>query len=103
MAWRVRNMIAAPGVPLSWWDEAVWAERLGYRLTPWRESFARFKELRLANLALLRGIPASYWDQCYGNHEKRGRQTIRDFVKLEAAHDLNHLRQIESLVQPRML
>ena len=99
MSWRLRNMIASPGVSLAWWDEAVWAVRLGYQFTPWRESLARFKELRLANLALLRGIPATYWDKCYGTHAKRGRQTLRSFVTLEAAHDLNHLRQIESLVQ----
>jgi hypothetical protein len=98
MSWRLRSMIASPGVSLPWWDEGVWAVRLRYQFTPWRESLARFKALRLANLALLRGMPTSYWDQCYGSHEKRGRQTVRDFVTLEAAHDLNHLRQIESLV-----
>jgi hypothetical protein len=30
MGWRLRNMLANPGVALTWWDEAVWAERLGY-------------------------------------------------------------------------
>ena len=30
MGWRLRNMLANPGVALTWWDEAAWAERLGY-------------------------------------------------------------------------
>ena len=30
MGWRLRNMLANPGVTLTWWDQAVWAERLGY-------------------------------------------------------------------------
>ena len=30
MGWRLRNMLANPGVALTWWDQAVWAERLGY-------------------------------------------------------------------------
>ena len=28
MGWRSRNMLANPGVALTWWDEAAWAERL---------------------------------------------------------------------------
>ena len=30
MGWRLRNMLANPGVALTVWDQAVWAERLGY-------------------------------------------------------------------------
>jgi DinB superfamily len=97
-SWRLRNVIAAPGVALAWWDESVWAERLGYRNIPWRASVGTFKALRLANLALLRSLPLTAWDACYGTHPKRGRQSVRDLVSLEAAHDLNHLRQIKTLV-----
>ena len=28
MGWRLRNMLANPGVALTWWDEAAWAQRL---------------------------------------------------------------------------
>jgi hypothetical protein len=28
MGLRLRNMLANPGVALTWWDEAAWAERL---------------------------------------------------------------------------
>jgi hypothetical protein len=97
-SWRIRNAIASPGVALAWWDEAVWAERLGYQNIPWRASVSRFKVLRVANLNLLRSLPSVSWDACYGTHATRGRQSIRDFVTLEAAHDLNHLRQIKTLV-----
>jgi hypothetical protein len=38
LSWRIRNSIAAPGAALAWWDESVWAERLGYRTIPWRAS-----------------------------------------------------------------
>jgi DinB superfamily len=99
MSWRIRNAIASPGVALAWWDESLWAERLGYQSIPWRASLGRFKGLRLANLALLRSLPPAAWDSCYGTHAKRGRQSVRDFVTLEAAHDLNHLRQVTALIQ----
>jgi hypothetical protein len=35
----------------------------------------------------------------YGVHEVRGRQTVEEFVRLEAAHDLNHLRQIDRILE----
>ena len=98
-SWRIRNAIASPGAALSWWDEAVWAERLGYQAIPWRSSVGSFKALRFANLALLRSLPPASWDACYGTHATRGRQSVRDFVTLEAAHDLNHLRQIRAIIQ----
>ena len=99
MSWRIRNAIASPGVALAWWDESLWAERLGYQSIPWRASLGRFKGLRLANLALLRSLSPAAWDSCYGTHAKRGRQSVRDLVTLEAAHDLNHLRQVTARIQ----
>jgi hypothetical protein len=99
MAWRLRNMLAGRGVPLQWFDQDVWAERLGYASSdPWR-SVALFRSLRQSNLALLRSVPRSSWGSCYGVHEVRGRQTVAEFVRLEAAHDLNHLRQIQEILR----
>jgi predicted metal-dependent hydrolase len=40
--------------------------------------------------------------ECYGVHEVRGRQTVEEFVRLEAAHDLNHLRQIDRILAGRV-
>jgi len=87
MGWRLRNMLANPGVALTWWDEAVWAERLGYANQDASLSAGVFRALRESNLR-----------QCYGVHEVRGRQTVEEFVRLEAAHDLNHLRQIDRIL-----
>ncbi len=98
-SWRLRNAIAAPGVALAWWDESVWAERLEYQTIPWRVSRDRFKAFRVANLALLRSLSPTRWDESHGMHPKRGRQSVREFVTLEAAHDLNHLRQVRALTR----
>ncbi len=101
MSWRIRNAIATPGVALDWWDESLWADRLGYQQIPWRASHKHFTSLRQANLGLLRSLPPARWDSSYGMHAKRGRQSVREFVTLEAAHDLNHLHQLKALLQPR--
>jgi predicted metal-dependent hydrolase len=62
-------------------------------------SLATFRALRHGNLALLRSLSSAQWDRCHGVHDKRGRQSIREFVRMEAAHDLNHLLQIERLLR----
>jgi len=98
MGWRLRTMLATPGERLAWWDEAEWSMRMRYREIPVGRSLKTFRALRESNLALLRSLPDADWERCYGVHDKRGRQTLRDFVRMEAGHDLNHLRQVRSLL-----
>jgi len=102
MGWRLRNMLANPGVALTWWDEAAWAERLGYVQQEASLSAAVFRALRESNLRLLESMPRARWVECYGVHEVRGQQTVEEFVRLEAAHDLNHLRQIDYILGKRI-
>ena len=99
--WRIRSMLASPGVSLAWWDEHLWSEKCVYARVPVRESLATFKALRSGNLALLRRVPPAVQAAAYGVHDKRGRQTVREFVVMEAAHDLNHLSQIQGLLRAR--
>jgi len=96
--WRLRSMIASPGVSLAWWDEHLWSEKCVYARLPVRESIATFSALRSSNLALLRRVPQAVQAAAYGVHDKRGRQSVREFVVMEAAHDLNHLLQINGLL-----
>jgi hypothetical protein len=98
MGWRLRNMLANPGVALTWWDEAEWAQRLGYAQQEASLSAEVFRVLRESNLRLLASFPRVRWMEYYGVHEVRGRQTVEEFVRLEAAHDLNHLRQIDRIL-----
>jgi hypothetical protein len=97
--WRIRSMLASPGVSLAWWDEHLWSETCGYAQVPVRESLATFGALRASNLAVLRRVPQAVHAAAYGVHDKRGRQSVREFVIMEAAHDLNHLSQIHRLLE----
>ncbi len=54
------------------------------------------------DLRLLQSLPRQRWVEYYGVHEVRGRQTVEEFVRMEAAHDLNHLRQIDRILGGRM-
>ncbi len=101
IGWRFRNMIATPGVHLQWWDEHLWSEACSYARVPVPQSLRLFRSLRESNLHLLRSTPRARWKACHGVHDTRGRQTVEEFVTMEAAHDLNHLRQVEALLQGR--
>jgi hypothetical protein len=99
--WRLRNMLATPGVRLQWWDEHLWSRVCQYGRIPVAKSLAVFRTLRAANLALLRSISQRQWKSCYGVHAKRGRQTMSEFVRMEAAHDLNHIMQVAAILKRR--
>jgi DinB family protein len=57
-----------------------------------------FRLLREANLRLLTRLTPKEW-QCEGNHEERGRMTVRDLARHMVAHDINHILQIERLLR----
>jgi hypothetical protein len=99
--WRLRLVLARSGTPLQWFDESDWASRFHYTKRRADALLRQFQTLRENNLALLSGVPRSEWSACFGMHEKRGRQTVMDFVTMEAAHDLNHLRQIAGILGKR--
>lgn len=101
-AWRLRNMLANPGVALSWWDEAAWSKHLNYEQQEPAFSAKVFRILRESNLRLLESVPRLSWVECYGVHQVRGRQTVVEFVQMEAAHDLNHLQQIDRILDRSM-
>lgn len=98
MGWRLKNMLATPGVKLPWFDEHQWSQALDYNQKDMLQALELFSNLRASNLELLRSVPRDTWDSFHGVHAVRGRQTVGDFVRLEAAHDLCHLRQIEGVL-----
>ncbi len=99
-SFRVRTMLGTPGARLDAFDQDRWAMVCGYHASDARRSRAVFRALRDSNLALLRRVPRARWRSIVARHDLRGRQSLADFVRLEAAHDLNHLRQIAGLTLP---
>jgi uncharacterized damage-inducible protein DinB len=99
--WRIRLILGQNGVPLQPFDQDVWAKTFSYQRRDPKTSLETFRVLRQNNLALLRSIPKNLW-QNYGMHQERGKETIAHIVRMFAGHDLNHLRQVESIAnQPR--
>ncbi len=93
---RMRMVLAHDQPKLPGYDQDLWAERLRYRESDHEEALALFTALRRANLKLLTSVSAADMQRA-SVHAERGEQTLEHMVRLYAAHDLLHVRQIERI------
>jgi DinB superfamily len=97
-AYRVRLILSAPATEIQAFDQDVWAETGRYASSDLGLSLSLFRDLRLANLSLLRTLREEEWTR-FGVHAERGRESIRDIAAYYAGHDLNHFMQIEAILK----
>lgn len=97
-AWRWRQVLSTNGVAIQAYDQDAWANALGYAKRDPKESLAIFATLRASDLDLLKSVPASAW-QNYGIHSERGQESVTHMIKMAAGHDLNHIMQIEKILE----
>jgi hypothetical protein len=91
--WRIRLILAQDRPTITGYDQDLWANRLGYDETDPGDSLETFAVLRRSNLRLLdRATEAD--DRRVGVHVERGEESIAHLRRLNAGHDLLHLRQI---------
>jgi uncharacterized damage-inducible protein DinB len=98
VAWRLRHILGNNGAPIQAYNQNVWAETFDYAHRDAKESLEFFQVLRARNLAMLKALPGELW-QNYGMHQERGEESIAHIVRLYAGHDLNHLVQMEKIVE----
>jgi hypothetical protein len=96
-SWRYRQMIQHDGSRLEAFDQDLWARLADYGAWDPREALTMFRLLREANVRLLEGLTEEQWG-CSGVHVERGRITVRELARHMAAHDVNHIEQIERLL-----
>ncbi len=97
-SYRVRMIIAHNGVDIQAFDQDEWATNLAYEATDPAESVDLFDATRVANLRLLGRIDPRLHEN-YGLHAERGRESVSHLIRLYAGHDLNHLAQLEQIVE----
>jgi len=97
VGYRIRAVLGAPGTPIQGFDQDKWAEAMAYSKRDARKSLESFIALRKTNLALLKSLTPAQW-KYHGMHSERGEESIETIAKLNAGHDLNHLRQIEKIL-----
>jgi hypothetical protein len=97
IGWRLRQILSTNGVPIQAYDQDVWASTFDYAHRDPRQSLESFRVLRESNLALLKAVPRKMWEN-YGVHQERGNESVAHLVRMIAGHDLNHLRQVEAIL-----
>ncbi len=100
IGWRLRQILAQDGVALQAYDQDAWANTFGYAKRDPKTSLATYTAIRNANVLLLKSVPRRLWDN-HGMHAERGRETVAHMLKLAAGHDLNHQKQIETILKGR--
>ena len=97
-AYRIRLILSAPGTAIQAFDQDVWARTGRYSTCDIGDSLLLYRTLRFANLKLLQSLTAEEWDM-FGVHAERGVESLRDIAMYFAGHDINHFRQIESILR----
>jgi hypothetical protein len=93
---RLRQTLAEDGPTIQPFDQDKWAAT--YSGIPAREALEAFSALRWWNLRLIRGaLPAAAARTM--THPERGAMTFLTLVETMAGHDLNHLVQVQRLVE----
>jgi uncharacterized damage-inducible protein DinB len=97
-AWRLRSVLAQNGTTIQSFDQNAWAGTFNYEKQDAATSLEMFRILRAGSLALLASMPQRLWEN-YGIHQERGKETVAHIVRMYAAHDLNHLSQVEAIAK----
>ena len=98
LGYRVRMMLAHDEPPLQGYDQDLWAARLRYRDASLLSALAQLRPLRAANLRLVRALDEAELGRA-AVHAERGRTTVAELLRLTAAHDLVHRRQIARIAR----
>ena len=96
-SWRYRQMLEHDNPVLLGFDQEKWAELGDYRSWTAKDALETFRLLREANLRMLHRLTPEEWKRP-GQHIERGRITVRELARHMAAHDINHIKQIEALL-----
>jgi hypothetical protein len=95
--WRYRQMLEHDGPELRGFDQDMWARLGDYASWDTYEALEMFRLLREANLRILERLTPGQW-QRHGVHVERGKLTVQELCRHMAAHDVNHIDQIRTIL-----
>jgi len=93
-AFRLRQALAEDHHVIQPMDQEKWAAM--YHAFGARAALEVFTTVRKWNLALIANLPPAVMSKPV-THPERGQMTYRVLIETMAGHDLNHLKQIESI------
>jgi hypothetical protein len=97
--YRIRMVVAEDRPALQGYDQDRWASEFHYNDTPLVLAREQLRGLRAANLHLWRQLTPPQLERI-GLHAERGPESAGHILRLMAAHDLVHRRQIDRILAP---
>ncbi len=97
IGFRTRMALTEDQPELQGYDQDGWARRLGYVEVPLDLALGQLRGLRAANLRLWRTLTPEQ-RQRTGLHSERGPESVDLMIRMMAAHDLVHRRQIDRIL-----
>lgn len=94
---RIRMVLTADQPPLQGFDQDLWARELAYQDAQVDIALWQLRGLRIPNLRLARTLSPQQLERV-GIHSERGPESAGHLLKLMAAHDLVHRRQIDRIL-----
>ncbi|HEX7337806.1 MAG TPA: DinB family protein [Gemmatimonadales bacterium] len=94
---RLRMILTQDEPELVGYDQDRWAHALGYQDVPLDLALGQLRGLRTPHLRLARALTPRQLERV-GRHSERGPESVAHLLKLMAAHDLVHRRQIERIL-----
>jgi hypothetical protein len=97
VGFRTRMVLTEDRPPLQGYDQDRWAREFHYQETTRDMALAQLRGLRIPNLRLWRALSPEQLDRV-GLHSERGPESAGQILRLMAAHDLVHRRQIDRIL-----
>lgn len=95
-AYRVRKVLNASGEAIEAYDQNEWVRNSRYLQNDPHLALSLFQMLRKANVCWLKSLTPQQLAH-FGIHRQRGKESIAQMARLVAGHDINHLRQMETI------
>lgn len=93
-AFRIRQALAEENHVVQPFDQDKWAKN--YAAYDTDEALALFSATRAWNLRLIDSLPAEAFEKRL-THPERGEMALRVVIETMGGHDVNHIRQIETI------
>lgn len=100
IGWRMRSILGDPGTHVQAYDQNAWVTAGHYEKRDPHKSIELHRVVREANLALVTSISPAQWKH-FGQHAERGQESIEHIVRMVAGHDINHVLQIEGILEAK--
>jgi len=97
MGYRIKMILTHDRPPLPGYDQDQWAAEFRYDQVPMEIALGQLRGLREAHLHLWTGLSPVQLERV-GLHTERGAESVGHLLRLLAAHDLVHRRQIDRIL-----